>query len=126
LWTTTCPISGSSLLPAHCWPACFSSLCLLKFMWQSAPCSSPLLWCTFSFLPHLLCASFPFLGYFSAFCCCCWECQSAQGAMLVYPRGGWEEFHVTLCTHLFGLPNVSQAGLEMAAGSSSSPPVFSV
>jgi hypothetical protein len=27
LWTT---ISGSSLSPAHCWPFCLSSLCLLK------------------------------------------------------------------------------------------------
>jgi hypothetical protein len=30
LWTTTCPISGSGLSPAHCQPSCLSSLCLLK------------------------------------------------------------------------------------------------
>jgi hypothetical protein len=28
LWTTTCPISDSSLSPAHCQPFCLSSLCL--------------------------------------------------------------------------------------------------
>jgi hypothetical protein len=30
LWTTTGPISGSGLSPAHCQPFCLSSLCLLK------------------------------------------------------------------------------------------------
>jgi hypothetical protein len=52
--------------------------------------------------------------------------QSAQGAMLVYPRGSWREFCVMLGAHLFGLLNVSQAGLELAAGSGCSPPIFSV
>jgi hypothetical protein len=49
------------------------------------------------------------------------------------PRGlcwfipGWlGEYHVMLGAHLFGLPNVSQAGLEPVAGNSRSPPVFSV
>jgi hypothetical protein len=31
-----------------------------------------------------------------------------------------------LGTHLFGLLKISQAGLELATGGSSSPPVFSV
>jgi hypothetical protein len=39
---------------------------------------------------------------------------------------GWGEYHVTLGAYLFGLLNVSQTGLESAAGSSGSPPVFSV
>jgi hypothetical protein len=30
LWTTACPISGSGLSPACCWPFCLSSFCLLK------------------------------------------------------------------------------------------------
>jgi hypothetical protein len=30
LWTATCPILGSDLSPASCWPFCLSSLCLLK------------------------------------------------------------------------------------------------
>jgi hypothetical protein len=37
-----------------------------------------------------------------------------------------EEYHVTLGTHLVGLPNVSQAGLELASGGYDSSPVFSV
>jgi hypothetical protein len=40
--------------------------------------------------------------------------QSAQGAMLVYPRDGWGECCVTLGAHLFGALNVSPAGLELA------------
>jgi hypothetical protein len=46
--------------------------------------------------------------------------------MLIYPRGGWEKYHVMLEAHLFCLLNLSQAGLELVAGGSSSPPVFSV
>jgi hypothetical protein len=38
------------------------------------------------FLPPLLCVSFQFIVYYSFFL---GGCQSAQGAMLVYPRGGW-------------------------------------
>jgi hypothetical protein len=33
---------------------------------------------------------------------------------------------MTLGTHLFGLPSVSQAGLELVSGGSGSPPVFCV
>jgi hypothetical protein len=40
---------------------------------------------------------------------------------------GWlGEYHVTLGAYLFGLPNVSQAGLELVSGGGSSPPIFSV
>jgi hypothetical protein len=40
---------------------------------------------------------------------------------------GWlGEYHMMLGTHLFGLLNVSQADLEFAFGSGSSPLVFSV
>jgi hypothetical protein len=46
--------------------------------------------------------------------------------MLVYPRGGFGENCVMLGAHLFGLPNVSQAGLEPVAGGGISFPVFSV
>jgi hypothetical protein len=39
---------------------------------------------------------------------------------------GWlGEYHVMLGTHLFGLPNVSQAGLELVSAGTGSPPVFS-
>jgi hypothetical protein len=42
--------------------------------------------------PPLLCVSFQFLVYCSVFCFyffCRWGGQSAHGAMLVSPRGGW-------------------------------------
>jgi hypothetical protein len=51
LWTTTCPISGSSLSLTHCWPSCLSSLCLL---WRSATCPS-LFSCALSATPFLCC-----------------------------------------------------------------------
>jgi hypothetical protein len=64
------------------------------------------------------------------FCCCCF-CKG--GVDSVYPGNyaglnqGWQgEYRVMLGAHLFGLPNVSQASLEPAAGGGSSPPVFSV
>jgi hypothetical protein len=71
LWTATRPISGSSLPLACCRPFCLSSLCLLKFVWRSAPCSlllppSPVCFCV---PPPLLCASFQFFVYCSVFFC---------------------------------------------------------
>jgi hypothetical protein len=55
--------------------------------------------------------------------------QSAQGPMLVFPRGVGE-YHGLLSTHWFSLLNVFQAGLEPVAVETvvtgSSPPVFSV
>jgi hypothetical protein len=36
------------------------------------------------------------------------------------------EYCQTLGTHLFGLLNVSQAGLELVSGGSGGPPVFSM
>jgi hypothetical protein len=36
------------------------------------------------------------------------------------------EYCVMLGAHVFGMSNVSQAGLELASGGSGSPPVFSV
>jgi hypothetical protein len=39
---------------------------------------------------------------------------------------GWlGEYHVMLDTHLLYVPNVSQPGLELVAGSMGSPPVLS-
>jgi hypothetical protein len=77
LWTAICPISGSSLSLARCWPFCLSSLCLLKVHME------------ISIPPPLLCVSFQFLVYCSVFFFCGVGGQSAQGAMLVCPRGGW-------------------------------------
>jgi hypothetical protein len=71
-----------------------------------------------------VCVIFQFLVYCSGVFF--QEGKSAQGAMLVYNRGSWGEYRMMLCAHLFGLPNVSQAGLELVAYSSGIPPVFSV
>jgi hypothetical protein len=44
-------------------PSSFLAICLLKFMWRLDPCPFPLLWCTFSSCPPVLCASFQFIVY---------------------------------------------------------------
>jgi hypothetical protein len=61
-------------------PSAFPVFAYWKFAWRSAPCYSPLLWCDFSVQPPLLCAVFFFFAG---------DGQSAQGAMLIYPRDGW-------------------------------------
>jgi hypothetical protein len=93
LWTTTCPISGSSLSPTHCQPFCLSSLCLLKVHMEI---SSLLLPPSLVYLQQpshpLLCVSFQFLVYsvvyFVYFFLGGVEGQSDQGTMLIYPKGG--------------------------------------
>jgi hypothetical protein len=67
LWTTICPISGSSLSPTHCWPFCLSSLCLLKVRAEINSCPSPLLRCTQSTPPPLLHVPFSSLFIIQAF-----------------------------------------------------------
>jgi hypothetical protein len=95
LWSTPCPTSGSGLSPACCQPSCLSSLCLLKVPGEinSLPLppslvhfqSSRPLCCVLVFSPLFIVQFFGgelflFAGVGG---------QSAQGAMLVYPRGGW-------------------------------------
>jgi hypothetical protein len=66
LWTVICPISGSSLSPAHCQPICLSSLCLLKVRMEI---SSLLLPASPVHLEHPtpFAALFQFLVYYSVF-----------------------------------------------------------
>jgi hypothetical protein len=73
--------------PAVGLPA-FPAICLLIVL---AEISSLLLLPSAEFLPFLLYASFQFIVYCSVvfFFCVCVGSQSAQGAMLVYPLGGW-------------------------------------
>jgi hypothetical protein len=76
-----------------------------------------------TFLPPLLCASFQFIIY-SVFL------FFAGGSVCAGDYAGlsWRwlgEYHMMLGAHLFGMPNVSQAGLEPVSGVSGSPPVFS-
>jgi hypothetical protein len=100
LWTATCLISGSSLLTTSCWPFCLSSLCLLKVPVEisSLLSATPPLCC-------VLLLSSLFIVQFSLCVCVCGgggEGQSAQGAMLVYSRGGWGilQYCVMLGAHL--------------------------
>jgi hypothetical protein len=131
LWAITCPVAGSSLSLAHCWPFCISSLCLLKVSLEISSVLLPPFPVHFQSshpLCHVLVFSslfivqlFVFLGFFG------------QGGESIWPEGyadwsqGWlGEYHAMLGTHLFSLLYVSQAGLELVSGSSGSPPVFSV
>jgi hypothetical protein len=129
LWTATCPISGSALSTTHCRPFCLSSLCLLKVHMEISFLLFPPLQCTFSNSTLQLCVSFQSLVYCLVFWFfgffCVREGSLAQGAMLVYPGVTWG-IPRDAFAHLFGLPNVSQTGLELASGGSRRPPVYSV
>jgi hypothetical protein len=117
LWTTICPISGSGLSPTCCQPFCLSSLCLLKF---PAEISSSLLPPSPVCLEHpapsaecyfsVPCVLFSFFFFFtgqgvSPSRGLCWF---IPGVALGIPCDAW-------CSPV-GMPNVSQAGLELAFG----------
>jgi hypothetical protein len=120
LWTTTFPISGSSFLPTHCQPFCLSSLCLQLLALPPSPVhfqSSCPLCC-------LLVFSSLFIQGFLCMCVC------VRGSVCPGDYAGLSQewlgkYHMMLGAHLFGLPNVSQAGLELASGGSGTLPVFS-
>jgi hypothetical protein len=70
-------------------PSAFPTFVYWKFTWVSAPCPSLLLWCTYSTPPPLLLVSFQFFVYCSGFIFFIWGGQSAQEAVMVYPKGSW-------------------------------------
>jgi hypothetical protein len=86
-----------------------------------APCPSPLLWCAFSIPPPLLCASFQFTVYCSVFVlfylCQEWGGSVCPGSYAGLSQGWLGEYYVMLGAHLFGMLNVSQAGLELLSDS---------
>jgi hypothetical protein len=100
----TCPLSA--LLPFQ--------LLIMKVCGRSAPCSSPLLQCGFTNSVPLVCVSFRFLVNCSGFLFLQGG-QSAQGAMLVCPRGAWGILHDAWYSSVC-LLNVSQVGLESLSG----------
>jgi hypothetical protein len=112
------------LITTCCWPSCLSSIGLLIVRTEIISLLFPLLWCAFSVCPFCCVLVFSSLFIVQLFFVC--GGSVCPGAMLVYPMGGCGNNHVTLGSHLFGLPNVSHAGLEPAAGSGHSPPVCSV
>jgi hypothetical protein len=113
LWTAICPISGSSLSSVTVSPFAFPVFVYWKFMQRSAPCPSPFLQCTQSTPPpllHVLFNSLFIIHFFGG-----GGGQSAQGAMLVYPRGSCGNTMCCLFAHL--LVCVAQASLELVSGS---------
>jgi hypothetical protein len=115
LWTTNCPISGSSLSSARSQPFSHSSLCLLKVHREINSCPYPLLQCAFRIPAPLLCVSFQFFVYCSVFF---WGEESVcPGGYAGLSQEWLGEYCVSLDVHLFGLLDVSLlAGLELVSG----------
>jgi hypothetical protein len=86
----------------------------LQFTWRSAPC--PL--CCVLVFSSLCVVQFLFFFFLWGSVC--------AGGYAGLSQGWLGEYHVMLGAHLFGLLNISQAGLELAAGGGGSPPVLSV
>jgi hypothetical protein len=106
-------------------PSAFPAFVYWKLAWRSAPCSSPILRCTFSNSTPLLYVSFQFLVYCSAFLCVGGSVCPGEGVMLVYP---WACFGnttwclVLTCWSAKCLPSRFGAGIWQCR----SPPVFLV
>jgi hypothetical protein len=108
------PCFGEWLLPTHSWPSCLSSICSLIVHAEISSLLLPLFLIRLQHShPLCCCARLQF-----AVCCSGWF--FLEGSSL--PRGcvglsqGWlGEFCSMGGTHLFGLSNVLQAGLELVA-----------
>jgi hypothetical protein len=114
-------------LPAVGLPA-FPVVCLLKFLWRSAPCLSSFSGALSEFPSPLLCASFQFLVSCSVFFFFFfWQgSQFVQGTMLVYHRGGLgnSSWHLALtCSVCWMSPKQVWSWCLVVGGS---PPVFLV
>jgi hypothetical protein len=128
LWTTTCRISDSSLSPSCCWPFSLSSLCLLKVGMKISSLPLPPFSDALPATPFLCCMlTFSSLLIIQVFVCFLQGQgrQSAHGAMLLYPRGGWGKTVwclVLTCCSSKCLPSRFGASVWQHG----SPPVFSV
>jgi hypothetical protein len=102
LWTSTCPISGSSLPPTRCQPFCLSSLCLLKVGVEISSLLFPLLQWTYSTLPLccVLLFSSLFIQTFFSFVFFCRVGYSLLWGYAGLSQGWLGEYHVTLGAHL--------------------------
>jgi hypothetical protein len=114
LWSTTCPTSGSGLSPTQFLSFCLSMLYSLIF--HTAISSLPL-------SPSLVCFQQPcplhcVLVFSSLFIVLFFFLHGGQHSQWYASLSqGWlGEYHVILGAYLFGLLNVSQAGLEVASG----------
>jgi hypothetical protein len=105
-WLITHPVSV--LLPFH---ALFTTISHSYQLLAPVPFSGVLS----ATLPPPLCASFQFLVYCTFFFFCMGFSTASGYASL--SQGWLGEYHVILGAYLFGLLNVSQAGLEVASGS---------
>jgi hypothetical protein len=77
-------------------------------------------------LPLFCVLVFSSLFIFQFFFFCRGERSLCPGGYAGLSQGWLGEYHMMFAAHLFGLPNVSQAGLELVSGSGNSSPVFSV
>jgi hypothetical protein len=91
--------------------------------WRLALCLPHFFGALIAIPPFLLCASFQFIVYSDFFFV---DVSVCPGGYAGLPQRWLGEYCMTLGAHLFGLPNVSQAGLELVSGGGGSPPVFSV
>jgi hypothetical protein len=117
------PTSGSCLSPTCCRPSCH------LFTGDSrslAPCSSSLLWCTFS-NPCTLCCVLVFSSvvYCSVFFCV-WRGSVCPGRSCWLIPGVAEGCRVMLGVHPFGLLKVFWAHLELVTGGSPPPPSLNI
>jgi hypothetical protein len=102
----------------------FLAICLLIVFVEISSLLPPFPGALSEFLPHLLCASFQLLIYCSGFFFYRRGiCPGGYAGLLQQWLG---ENCMALGALLFGLLNVSQAGLEPVAGGDDNPPVFTV
>jgi hypothetical protein len=112
LWSATCPASGSGLSPTSCQhPAC-PAICLLIVHLEISSLPSPPSLAHFQH-SHPLCCVLVFSSLF-LFRCFFGGGSVCPGDYTGLSQGWMGEYRKTLGAHLFGLSNVSQAGLEPA------------
>jgi hypothetical protein len=98
-------------------PSAFPVFVYWKFPWSSAPCFSPLLWYAQSTLLPLLQVPFQLVIYYSDFFLFCMAGVSLPRGLCWFIPGWLWEYHMLLICSPVGLPDVSQADLELVSGS---------
>jgi hypothetical protein len=117
LWSTTCSTSGSGLSPTHCQPSCLSSHLFTEVHMEISSLPLPHSLVCYQQLHPFACVSFQFVVYCSvlSFFFFCRRGVSLPRRLCWFIPGWLGEYYMMLGTHLFGLPNVSQTGLEPVA-----------
>jgi hypothetical protein len=108
--------SSSCYSSAQCWPFCLSSLSLPKVCPEIRSLLFPLLWCAYSPPPPLHCVHFQFLVYSDFFVVIVGHGVSLPWGLCWFISGVARGVLRDTCCSPVCLPNVSQAGLELASG----------